>query len=68
MNQPAPTKLVLPAAIICSFCDNDQSQVAQIIAGKDGIYICDDCVAVCVHVLVDARRERAGLPIKGGKR
>ena len=35
----------------CSFCYRDQSQVRRLIAGPDGVYICDECVALCQEVL-----------------
>lgn len=59
MNRPA--KLILPVAIVCSFCDNDQSKVAHIIAGKPGIAICDECVAVCTQTIVIETRRARGL-------
>lgn len=34
----------------CSFCGEDQSKVTTIIAGP-GVYICNDCVEVCLSVL-----------------
>lgn len=35
----------------CSFCHRDQNQVRRLIAGPDGAYICDECVALCQEVL-----------------
>jgi len=35
----------------CSFCYRDQSQIRRLIAGPDGIFICDECVALCQEVL-----------------
>lgn len=37
----------------CSFCFRDQSQVRRLIAGPDGVYICDECVALCQEVLAE---------------
>jgi ClpX C4-type zinc finger len=31
----------------CSFCLKSQHEVAKLIAGGGGIYICDECVALC---------------------
>jgi ATP-dependent protease Clp ATPase subunit len=28
----------------CSFCDKEQDQVQQLIAGPGGVYVCDECV------------------------
>ena len=35
----------------CSFCNKTQSQVRKMIAGPSGIYICDDCVAICTEII-----------------
>ena len=35
----------------CSFCNNTQSQVRKMIAGPNGTYICDDCVAICTEII-----------------
>ncbi|MDO5589838.1 MAG: ATP-dependent Clp protease ATP-binding subunit ClpX [Lachnospiraceae bacterium] len=37
--------------IRCSFCNKTQSQVRKLIAGPDGVYICDDCVEVCAEII-----------------
>jgi len=34
-------------ATICSFCGKSHDEVRKIIAGPDGVYICDACVTVC---------------------
>jgi len=47
--------------IRCSFCGKRQEQVRKLIAGP-GVYICDECVELCLHYLDDdisARRESA---------
>ena len=35
----------------CSFCGQTQKQVGQMIAGPNGIYICEDCIATCNDIL-----------------
>lgn len=35
----------------CSFCGKDQNMVKQLIAGPKGIYICNECVALCNEIL-----------------
>ncbi|MBO5460158.1 MAG: ATP-dependent Clp protease ATP-binding subunit ClpX [Lachnospira sp.] len=35
----------------CSFCNKTQAQVRKLIAGPNGIYICDECVGVCGDIL-----------------
>jgi len=36
----------------CSFCGKYQDQVRKIIAGAN-VYICDECVDLCVDILED---------------
>ncbi|MFM2098273.1 MAG: ATP-dependent Clp protease, ATP-binding subunit ClpX [Chloroflexota bacterium] len=36
----------------CSFCRKSQEQVRKLIAGQ-GVYICDECVALCAEIAVD---------------
>ncbi len=38
--------------IVCSFCGKPQSMVGRIIAGN-GVYICDQCVDLCISILED---------------
>ena len=35
----------------CSFCGKTQNQVNKLLAGPNGIYICDECVDLCVRFL-----------------
>ena len=35
----------------CSFCNKTQPQVRKMIAGPNGTYICDDCVAICTEII-----------------
>ncbi|MBQ9734283.1 MAG: ATP-dependent Clp protease ATP-binding subunit ClpX [Clostridia bacterium] len=35
----------------CSFCGKPQELVKRIIAGPNGIYICDECIEVCREVM-----------------
>jgi len=35
---------------MCSFCGKSQSEVKKLIAGP-GVYICDECINVCKHIL-----------------
>jgi hypothetical protein len=38
----------------CSFCGNRQDQVRRLIAGP-GVWICNQCVVLCVEILADSR-------------
>ncbi|RME85032.1 MAG: ATP-dependent Clp protease ATP-binding subunit ClpX [Caldilineae bacterium] len=43
---------------VCAFCQKSQDEVYKLIAGPDGINICDECVALCVEILdEESRRE-----------
>ena len=35
----------------CSFCNKTQDQVKKLIAGHNGVYICDECVEICSDIL-----------------
>ena len=38
-------------ALHCSFCGKSADEVNRLIAGPDGVFICDECVRLCVHIL-----------------
>ncbi|MCR5177992.1 MAG: ATP-dependent Clp protease ATP-binding subunit ClpX [Lachnospiraceae bacterium] len=42
-----------PEEIRCNFCNKTQDQVRKLIAGPSGVYICDECVAVCANIIED---------------
>jgi ATP-dependent Clp protease ATP-binding subunit ClpX len=45
---PGPLAYQPPAGTLyCSFCLKSQHDVAKLIAGPGGIFICDACVALC---------------------
>ena len=35
----------------CSFCGKPKDLAKKLIAGPDGVYICDECVEICKEVL-----------------
>ena len=41
-----PTK-----TLYCSFCFKSQHEVRKLIAGPAGIFICDECVALCDEII-----------------
>jgi ATP-dependent Clp protease ATP-binding subunit ClpX len=43
----------------CSFCHREQGQVRRLIAGPEGVYICDECVGLCQEVLEEDNIELA---------
>ncbi len=38
-------------SVRCSFCNKTQAQAHKLIAGPNGIYICDECVEVCAEII-----------------
>ena len=40
-----------PIKIKCSFCGKAQDAVRKLIAGPDGIYICDECISLCSEII-----------------
>ena len=47
----------------CSFCGKPQSQVNRLVAGP-GVYICDDCVHICLDILKKNYDEPMGAAVK----
>lgn len=41
----------------CSFCGKTENQVHKLIAGPNGIYICDECVDLCDEILAEEEME-----------
>jgi len=56
--QPRPRRV-----FACSFCRKPQTEVRTLIAGP-GVFICDQCVALCAPIVADvaARREGSQAP------
>ena len=43
--------------IRCSFCNKTQGQVLKLIAGPEGVYICDECIDICADILEEELEE-----------
>ena len=43
----------------CSFCGKTQKQVVKLIAGP-GVYICDECIALCIEIIAEEGAAAAG--------
>ena len=41
-----------PAEIVCAFCGKHPQEVAAMISGPNGIYICDECISVCADAMM----------------
>ena len=37
--------------IKCSFCGKTQNTVKKLISGPAGVFICDECIKVCLDIL-----------------
>ena len=46
----------------CSFCGRRQDQVSRLIAGPDGVFICDECVDLCREILEEERGAKQEAP------
>ena len=44
-------RMIDPKKIKCSFCGKSQDAVRRMIAGPEGIYICDECVDICSDII-----------------
>ena len=42
----------------CSFCGKSQAEVKKLVAGR-GVYICDECIEVCINIVADEMNEMA---------
>ena len=43
--------------IRCSFCNKTEDQVRKLIAGPNGVYICDECVDICSEIIEEEMEE-----------
>ena len=39
--------------IFCSFCGRYKDEVGKMIAGPNGIFICEDCVDICNKIILE---------------
>jgi ATP-dependent Clp protease ATP-binding subunit ClpX len=46
------------AILRCSFCGKEQAQIKKLIAGP-GVFICDECVALCTGVVEEEKRQES---------
>lgn len=45
----------------CSFCKKNQNQVKKLIAGPNGVYICDECIEVCSEIIAEQFDDEYGV-------
>jgi len=53
-------------AQVCSFCHRNQEEVDRLISGPDGVFICDECVILCVEILDEERQQEKEESAAGG--
>ena len=46
----------------CSFCGKSQEEVRRLIAGPNGVYICDECVQLCQEIIQEEAPPRRPAP------
>lgn len=49
----------------CSFCGKTQEQTKRLIAGPNGVYICDECVALCREIIEEETPPPVPVPVPG---
>lgn len=47
----------------CSFCGKSQEEVRRLIAGPNGVYICDECVQLCQEIIQEEAPPRRPIPM-----
>ena len=47
----ANNRRIVPPMRCCSFCGRSEGQVRKLIAGPNGVFICDECVVICKDIL-----------------
>ena len=57
---PPPPLYVKPETVFCSFCLKSQDDVAKMVAGPANIFICDECVGLCVEYMAGRTPDRSG--------
>ncbi len=53
--------------IRCSFCHKTEDQVHKLIAGPEGVYICDECVGICSEIMEDEMNNMGDMDLFGGE-
>ena len=53
-------------AQVCSFCHRNQEEVDRLISGPDGVFICDECVSLCVEILDEEKQQEKEESAAGG--
>ena len=46
---------------VCSFCGTEESEAQRLIAGDDGVYICDECIRLSAEILEEEGVGKSGV-------
>ncbi len=49
---------------VCSFCGKPEHNVKRLISGPNGVYICEECVALCTQILQSGEGEPGAEPLE----
>lgn len=41
----------------CSFCNKTQAEVAKLISGPGGVYICNECISLCNEMIIEEKQQ-----------
>ena len=47
---------------VCSFCGIEESEAQRLIAGDDGVHICDECIRLSAEILEEEGVGKSGVP------
>ena len=64
-REPATPDPAAARTLYCSFCGKSQHEVKKLIAGPS-VYICDECVDLCVDIIREEGEYRVFRLLKGG--
>ncbi len=45
--------------VCCSFCGRNENMIRQLVKGPKGVFICDECIKLCMQVIGEAEPEMA---------
>jgi ATP-dependent Clp protease ATP-binding subunit ClpX len=54
---PRPGRRPPTAGRRCSFCGKREQQVERMIASKNGVHICNECVALCNEIIAEGKAQ-----------
>ena len=63
---PKPEEIEMPIPVFryCSFCRKPSETRKRLVAGPNNIFICDECIEVCVAILLEDDKDDWKLRLK----